>query len=793
MSMIVNSTTGRLPLDGTGSAVAAARLDPANTFAAVSQLMKEYIDNGSQKAWQDVKTIIDRVYAGVASTLDTLEAETAFSKEIKAQVSAGKRLFFKPNLVILPLIDYRTHGRGMPGSNAEWAFTAAVIRWFHDRLGLSYHQMAMGEAGMTTTAGAELASQLCGQTVTREAVLEGKYPNGAGGWGFYFVRRYLAENHDPKHTDDPMQGYQESLDGLCLPPGENTHKLLVYNLNTLNEKNSRDVAVPDGINFKTVTLHKAIAGGNPADRADMAAWPGCYLVNLPKLKMHVLELFTCALKNVGMGMFGMEVNSAKEPGKYRWKYSIPNFRVPSFKFGVPHNRWMLETEEKSFKPLRNPDGSYRWRKTGGMEASIADSFQAVKNSHVSMLHVVDAIETANINHSGPDGVVVPEGLIFAATDAVAVDTCGARYLYNLVPMAEAGRIAQEFKLSSDVIRQSPLPQQEGNNIGTGQGYDSPFSRYHGLRHCAERGLGQQQFYVTGKDLWQGGTLGSLGGRLGRIEGGSFQELLTTTVYHAPNKALMDFQAAIFKYLELNDRMTGSSYKKQLLADYDDNQDGIIDYLETGKSGGYPPMAMGMALMNEKIDPGEILKYRFLISATQNKVLHKEWNTEGHNLGEGNAVGQAATRAFNMSKSATEKPDPLYQGRVWGKGKWPSLQYVLELQHYARVYGQMFPDRIDAMMSLYGMAFSYADRKFNQGKYCNPQAMAKNQDIIAGYHRDVAGGGIKLPFTVHVPPGLGSYHGVNYPNVGETIDPGLVFTAEFRGNEVWRDLDLSPLF
>ncbi|MBN1189744.1 MAG: DUF362 domain-containing protein [Dehalococcoidales bacterium] len=787
----VSSMIGMVSLDDSGSPVGAARLDPANTYGAVSMLLKEYIDNGSEKAWEEIKTIIDRIYTGVDSALESLDNETSFSQDVTTQMESGKRLFFKPNLVVLPLIDYKTHGPGIPGANTPWEFTAAVMRWFHDKRGVSYHCMTVGEAGMTTMAAAETASLVCGTPVTREAVMEGKYGDGYGGWGFYFARKYLAECHDLQHTDDPMSGYQQSLDGLCLPPGQHSNKLLIYDLNVLNESNSRDVPVPDGINYDSITLHKVLIGGDPQNDQDTADWPGCYLVNLAKLKIHVAELFTCALKNIGMGFFGMEVNASREPGKYRWKYSVPNFRVPLFKMNVPHSRWVISLDEDTTVPLRDEQGNYLWKRTGGIEANIADAIQAVNNQKVSMLHVIDAIETTNINHSGPEGVTVPEGFVFAATDPVAADTLGARYLYSMVPLEQVDEIAEKFGIESDVIQKTPLPVLEGRNIITGQGYDSSFSRYHGLKHCEERGLGQRKFYVVGNDLWQGGVLGCVKQHLGRVENGAFKELLTDTVYHAPNKPLLDFQRAIFTYLDLDDLITGSSFKKQVLETFDENGDGTIDYLETGKRGSLAAMAIGAGLMGLKIDPGEALRMRFLIMATQSRISRKEWNTGGHDFGGVTDLMQAVTMAFNMSRNKEEKGDPLFPGRSWGEGKWPSLQYVLLLQDYARVYGQAFPDRIDILMSLYGMAFSYADMKYNQGRYCSPDAA--NEDIIGKYHKAIAGGEAALPFTMYVPPGLGSYEGRKIPNTEETGDSQLVFLASFRGEEIWRELHLSGLY
>jgi hypothetical protein len=49
------------------------------------------------------------------------------------------------------------------------------MRWFHDKAGITYHQMAVGEAGMTTSTDAAAMSRKLGFKVTPEAILEGKY------------------------------------------------------------------------------------------------------------------------------------------------------------------------------------------------------------------------------------------------------------------------------------------------------------------------------------------------------------------------------------------------------------------------------------------------------------------------------------------------------------------------------------------------------------------------------------------------------------------------------------------
>ena len=790
--MTVQSPIGKKQLDSRGSAVGAARMDPAEAYGPNPMLLKEYIDTGSEKAWTDIKKRIDNVYVTVSSALESLDAEAPFSGDIKEQVSSGKKLFFKPNLVTLPIIDFTTHEPRLIGSCTPWEFIAAVMRWFHDRCDITYHRMALGEAGTSMFSAAIMASRAFGTPVTTQAVMEGKCGDNYGGWGFYFARKYLAECHDSAHTDDPMRGYEESVAGVCLPAGRVNDRLLIYDINKIDAdySNGRDVPVADGVNFKSITLHKAAIGGDPSDPQDIRDWPGCVLVNPTRLKIHVSELFTCTLKNLGMGLYPMEANASREPGKYAWKYAVPNLQTPRFKLSLPHGRWVLETDADTTMPVRDKNGRYIWKRTGGMQANIADALQAVRGQDILMLHLVDAIETVNINHSGPGGVVIPEGLVFAGMDPVAVDTCCSRYLFSMVPVAGVDKVRREYKLASDVIQKVPMPGIEGKNIVTGEGYDSPFSRYGALQHCESRGLGQRQFYVVGKDLWQGGTLASLNQRLGRVDGGVFRELLTTTLYHAPMKTMMDLQAMSFAYLELNDKLTGSDFKKRVLEAYDENGDGVIDYLETGKGGSIATLAYIMSLGTQEIEPSQALKLAFLLSVGGLKLQRREWNSDGHNLGDHSMISQGIARAWEMSRAGYEKTDSFFPGRTWGKGKWPSLQFVIRQQLLGRIYGMMFPERFDVMMSPYGQAFRYADMNWNGSRYCTPQSIARNDDAIGNYHKAIAGGTDPLPFTFYVPRGMGGDGNGPVPNVEETDDPSLVFTAVFNGEEVWRELRLS---
>ncbi|MHC4105877.1 MAG: DUF362 domain-containing protein, partial [Planctomycetota bacterium] len=264
-SYVVDSPFGKCDTDHKGSAVGVVRMDSQKSYAGIGELLQEYINHSSQEAWEKIKSKIDYTYENLDLALEPLDAETHFGKEIKTRLEKGRKLLFKPNIVSATNIDPQTHGPGM-GSTActEWAFIAALMRWFREKVGVSYHQMALGEAATTTTSNAAMFSMINaeGRAITPEAVIEGKSGDFYGGWGFYFVRKYLADSLEPDAADDPMKGYDESVAGTYIPTGLVSDKLMVYDLNRIfdEEGKGRDVDVPDGVNYKSITLHKAVVG-----------------------------------------------------------------------------------------------------------------------------------------------------------------------------------------------------------------------------------------------------------------------------------------------------------------------------------------------------------------------------------------------------------------------------------------------------------------------------------------------------------------------------------------------------
>ena len=143
----INTPIGKQKVDSTGSPVGVVRLDPDKSYTGTGELLQKYINYSDQGAWEKIKAKIDYTYENLDLVLSPLEKATNLSQEIKTRLGKGQKLLFKPNLVGVQNIDPQTHGpTPMSTSCTEWPFIAALMRWFHDVLGVSYHQMSLGEA-----------------------------------------------------------------------------------------------------------------------------------------------------------------------------------------------------------------------------------------------------------------------------------------------------------------------------------------------------------------------------------------------------------------------------------------------------------------------------------------------------------------------------------------------------------------------------------------------------------------------------------------------------------------------
>ena len=787
----VDTPIGKQAVDTDGSPVGAVRMAAERSYAGIGDLLKDYLSDSDQAAWDKIREKIDYTYECLDMALGALEEETGFGREVMERVRGGQKLLFKPNVVTPTNIDFQTYGPD-GGSTActEWPFIAALMRWFHDKMNITYHQMAIGEAATAVTATARFYSRLTsdGHPVTPEAVIEGRSGDFYGGWGFYFVRKYLAETLRPDQTDDPMQGYEESVSGTYLPPGEAQDRLMVYDLNRIfdDTNKGREVRVAGGVNYKSITLHKAVIGGDPDDPEDRSAYPGCVLVNVPKLKVHNMTLFTNVIKNLGIGLYPMQHASA---GGTQWDYSVPHRPTPGIKGAIPHEIWVPEMDTDTDLPRKDARGEYVLAKTGGINATMVDIIQAVKGAGIFMLHVVDGIESINHDHTGFTGSATkePEGMVFAGVDPVATDLLSARYFFSNVPLKEAVTVEIEDGHGGRFPQRVPLPTVEGDQIVTRDGYDCPLSRDASLLSAQQRGLGERSYYVVGKDAVSKRPLVSIQGHPGMVKDGVFTDLITKTLYYDDFKLPWDMQKTFLGYLESIDRLTGSALKEEFLAVFDENRDGVVTYEEYGKrgiSGAYLYLSARIVSRIASEESG-FLQGKFDQTTSVLKLMDASWNAHGHDLFKEFNYGFICGVAYQMSLMETEFPDLFIPGLTWGKGKWPSFELAKHVLFGLSLFGEQYPERIQ-FPSLYGMAFSHADSTQNQSRYAGGIVTEPDQTGLDSYVQGVAEGKVKpLDFTIYVPPGFDNLSGAVIPNVEVSTDQARVFTASFDGGkEIW---------
>ncbi len=781
----VQSSIGEAALDSEGATVAVVRLDPARSYVDTPELLQRVINDRDEAAWRAIVERIDYTYFCLDGALKPFCEEADLAEMLRVELSTGKKLLLKPNLVNPVAIDPREHGRGLGyACCTAWPFVAAVMRWLHDRLDVSYHQMALGEAATAMSAAAAYATRLFDREVTREAIMEGRIDDSYGGWGFYFVRQYLAQTHNPSHSDDPMRGYDDSVSGNYLPPGRAMDRLPLYDLNRIQDvpERGRRVPVPDGANFQSITLHKAIVGGEPSDEADRRDYPGCVLLSLPKLKVHNIALFTNAIKNLGIGLYPMEAAADGDRASTDWLYASPGLPVPGMKSRLPHQVWTAAVDDQTGRP-------HSVRRTAGINGTMVDIIKAVQTQGVRVLSIVDAIEAVNNDHSlDATAIRVPEGLAFAGLDVVALDLLCARYMFNMLPMAESRRLVAEGRARSEWLQRVPLPAVDGANIVSTEGYDSPLSRHVLFEYAERRGIGRQAYHVVGRHVWQGGRLASLQGHLGKVEDGRFTELLTQTLYFDQLKLLWDLQTTVLGYAAANDALNGTGYRQQFLDAFDENGDGVIDYEEMGRKGivdfQIHAAAYGVHLMGS--EEHGMLRGFFALRANALRWADASFNPDGLDFLKDYVDSSSALAGLTMSQMDMEGGDPFVPSMTWGKGKWPSMQMARFMTIGSILYGMGFPF-MTTVDSIYGVAFQYADKAFNGSSYTGEVETMSDPASTAAidYVQAVSAGAKPLPFRLYVPSGFGQVLGKPMPNVEETADPQKLLRAEFGGGkEVW---------
>ncbi len=785
--LIVDSPIGKCILDSTGAPISCVKLDPEIAYAQIPSLLKKYINNHDVSAWVKITKKINYLYQNVDIALTNLNAKTDFVRKIKLELLSGKKLLFKPNLVYPECIDPLTHDEGESHCICtEWPIIAALMRWFHDRVGVNYYQMAVGEASTCASMLAYNYSKIAGRSITTEAVFEGKSEDFYGGWGFFFVRKYMADQHPSSHTDDPMNGYKDSVAGRFIPPGRAGNRLMAYDLNKIQDDRSkgRTIKLPDGANYKEITLHKVLVGGDKNNKDDMRDYPGCILINVPRLKMHAQDLITNAIKNLEIGLYPSECAEGKDKDDTNWKYASPDTTYPTLKAKLPHSRWILKMDDQAPPlPCKDENGKYIKERTEGFSGTETDIISAIQSQNVLMLHVVDAINILNISHDTPaNAVKIPEGYVWMSLDCVALDVFSARYCFKTVPMEKALKLKAKCNWPTEFVQNVPVAKIDDKNIITTSGYDSPLFRYDLFRYAEARGIGQQKYYVIGWDSTTNTPLASLHGHLGRIEKDEFLELITNTLYYNPLTILHDLQQTVLSYAKAVDTLTGSSLYQDFMNGFDENSDGIIDYDEKALYETTQLYVYAYQLDVAMKENFGALKGVFKVSSYFAKYSDADYNAEGDDFLKERFLVAGAALAFKMSQLDTVRPDLFIPGMLYGRGMWPSWQTAIYTLTTSYIYGSQSPDEI-TLNSLYGLAFQYIDKTSNTGTYTGSTDQSKSDpDSINKYFDAVSKGKKPLNFVLYVPPGYGSLGGVSIPNVEETSDPAKVFTAHFK--EVW---------
>ncbi len=583
-----------------------------------------------------------------------------------------------------------------------------------------------------------------------------------------------------------MKGYEESLASAYIPVGEATDKLMVYDLNRIYDdpRKGREVSVPGGVNFKSITLHKVIVGGDPSSPDDLKANPGCILVNVPKLKVHAMTLFTNIIKNLGIGLYPMQSIKA---GSDEWDYAVPHRTVPGIKGSIPHQVWHADMDHKTGFPKTDPDGRPIIAKTGGLTGTMMDIVKAVADQDIFMIHISDAIEAINIDHQGIGmGVKEKEGMVFAGLDMVATDLLCGRFMFSNVDLKTSVEAGLDDGHGGRFPQRVPVPVVEGKNIVTQMGYDCPLSRDRVFAAAEARGLGQTDYYVMGHDLVADSPLTSIQGHLGGLKEGKFSDVFTRSLYFDAFCLPWGLQKTCLSYMEAVDQLTGSSLKKEFLSSFDEDGDGVVTFEDFGKTGAHGILLhLGADYLSKAATEAMgYLKGRFSIFSKMIKNSNPKWNETGCSLLGDRHYGSVCLAALRMS-TMRELPDFFVSEMTWGAGKWPSFPMADFAYMGSILYGPNFPNQIDPM-SMYGRALFYADLTQKTGTYAGQIITHPDPESITKYISDVSGGITQpLDFTFYVPTGFENLLGGKIPNVEVTSDPAKIFTANFvGGSEAW---------
>jgi hypothetical protein len=215
--------------------------------------------------------------------------------------------------------------------------------------------------------------------------------------------------------------------------------------------------------------------------------------------------------------------------------------------------------------------------------------------------------------------------------------------------------------------------------------------------------------------------------------------------------------------------------------------GIVTYEEFGRKGAITSVGhlAGKSVSSMGLDRILFLRDRFTVLSSSFRFADKQNNPDKHDMMKETIISTLCNIAFNISRASMDIADPLSPGNVYGKGRWPTIQFARFVQMGSNLYGLTFPNLI-SYPSLYANALFYADLTQNGGQYAGKEVTNIDPQVIRKYISDVASGEVDaLNFVLYVPPNFDKLLGLNIPNVEITEDPLKICTVSFEdGKEIW---------
>ena len=241
-------------------------------------------------------------------------------------------------------------------------------------------------------------------------------------------------------------------------------------------------------------------------------------------------------------------------------------------------------------------------------------------------------------------------------------------------MLESKKLKKEYHFPTEFIHDVPIAKIKKQQIVSTLWVDSPLFRYYLYNDAEKRGIGSCSYYIKGVDLTNNTKLASYHGHLISLSNNNMNEVLTKTLYYNSNSILHSLQPTILSYAKSNDTLFHSNLYKELLAGFDENHDGIIDYNERGT--GFENSLIEVISNTSDISAFEKygdLKATYLRSLLWLKYSNSKWNADGHDFLKMKILTMKLYEAFKLSNNKELNHDLFFHNMVDGKGYWPSFK------------------------------------------------------------------------------------------------------------------------